>query len=650
MRSRSPALAAATAALVSAALLIGPASGALAVEQSDDGAPARQIGDDAQSRQLAFPRTPRDVRVETDADGYVVFGTPICTGWGLYECKSGIASGSDASHASRIDTRHGYRISWPSSWKEGETRHVGYLFSLAKDWIAWWYSPNARADLGWVTRPYAPRALTATVTSKDDAARTARVSGTATPGATIELGGTPVATADQSGNWSYTVTGLSVGANSRTFQQYVDGSYKDQKTVSVTIVDPVQPDQITGDRGSATLERGKTTTVYSTFTPKRAFITPTGRFEVTAPTGTTFAPGQDSQRGEYRSGSSWFAFGGDSLVNGARSSDGRTYSFDLGQRNWDVAKDQKFRFGLRVETPVDVSTTTSSMTGHLSGSFTGGTFDTTATTDTTVADQPLTARVAEVDSARRTATVEGTAPGIATSIEVSWERNGQVTTRRTEPSDGKWTVDVDGLRAGTNTVQVGAFAGQQSLARTSVDVEVDAPVFDGAATFSDDVTERATVSGHGVAGARVVLADGATQVGATTVRADGTWSLRVTAPDRGGVWSLTATQTVSGQPAQSITVEVDYGPAVRITSPGDGFVLSPVFPSVRISGVAAPGAVVRLAERGVAGSDLGSTTAGADGRWSVSTPPLPIRDQVVEATATSRGANTTTATVSLSGS
>lgn len=446
MRSRSPARAAATAALVSAALLIGPTSGALAVEQSDDGAPARQIGDDAQSRQLAFPQTPRDVRVETDADGYVVFGTPICTGWGLYECKSGIASGSDASHASRIDTRHGYRISWPSSWKEGETRHVGYLFSLAKDWIAWWYSPNARADLGWVTRPYAPRALTATVTSKDDAARTARVSGTATPGATIELGGTPVATADQSGNWSYTVTGLSVGANSRTFQQYVDGSYKDQKTVSVTIVDPVQPDQITGDRGSATLERGKTTTVYSTFTPKRAFTTPTGRFEVTAPAGTTFAPGQDGQRGEYRSGSSWFAFGGDSLVNGARSSDGRTYSFDLGQRNWDVAKDQKFRFGLRVETPVDVSTTTSSTTGHLSGSFTGATFDTTATTDTTVADQPLTARVAEVDSARRTATVEGTAPGIVTSIEVSWERNGQVTTRRTEPSDGKWTVDVDGLR------------------------------------------------------------------------------------------------------------------------------------------------------------------------------------------------------------
>ncbi|KTR51550.1 MULTISPECIES: hypothetical protein [Curtobacterium] len=650
MRSRSPVLAAAAAALVFSALLIGPPPRASAAEQGDGGATLRQVGDDAQTRQLAFPGTPRDVRVETDADGYVVFGTPNCSGVGLYECRSAIASGSDASHSPVINTRNGYRISWPSSWREGETRHVGYLFSVARDWIAWWYSPNARVDLGQVTRPYAPRALTASVASKDDAARTARVTGTATPGASIRISGSPVATADQSGNWSYRLTGLSVGGNSRTFQQYVDGSYKDQKTVSVTIVDPVQPDQITGDRGSATLERGKTTTVYSTYTPKRAFTTPSGRIEFTAPAGTTFAPGQDSQRGEYRSGSSWYSFGGNSLVHGSRSSDGHTYSFDLGQRNWDVAKDQKFRFGLRVETPVDVGSTSGTMTGRLSGSFTGGTFDTTATTDTTVADQPLTARVDRVDAATRTATIAGTAPGLATRVTLTWDRDGTATSRTVQPSGGTWTCDVDGLTTGVNQVEVEAFAGQASVGRTSVEVPVDAPTFDGSPSFADDVTERATVSGHGVPGAHVVLRDGVTEVGSATVAPDGTWSVRLTAPDRGGVWSLKATQTVAGQPPQVIDVPVDYGQAVRITSPGNGFIISPVFPEVRISGMAAPGAVVRLAEQGVAGSDLGSVTAGTDGRWAVSTPALPIRDQVIEATATGRGANTTRSTVSLSGS
>ncbi|QCR42515.1 hypothetical protein C1N91_02105 [Curtobacterium sp. SGAir0471] len=651
MHERPPIAAALVAGLVALAALAGPVPAASAADQDGTGAEAGTVRDLAtdpeQSRQLAYPHLPTGVRVEAKQSGLVVTANPVCTGlvWG---CKSIIHSSGRVFDL--VDTTNGYTVPWPSDWREGESRDAGAVYSAAKDWVSWWWNSRQPAALGSVTRPYSARSLTATVVSKDDAARTARVTGTATPKASIRIGGSEVTTADQSGNWSYTVTGLSVGANSRTFQQYIDGSYKDQKALSVTIVDPVQPDQITGDRGSATLERGKATTVYSTYTPKRAFTTPSGRVEFTAPTGTTFAPGQDSQRGEYRSGSSWRSFGGDSLVNGSRSSDGRTYTFDLGQRNWDVAQDQEFRFGLRVETPVDVTTTTSSMTGHLSGSFTGGTFDTTATTDTTVADQPLTARVAEVDTARRTATVEGTAPGVTTGITITWERNSQETTQRVEPSDGTWTVDVDGLRAGTNTVQVEAFAGQQSLARTSVDVQVDAPTFDASVTFADDVTERATVSGHGVAGARVVLRDGSTEVGSTTVGQDGTWTVRPAAPDRGGVWSLTATQTASGQPPQSIGVEVDYGAAVRITSPGDGFVVSPVFPSVRISGVAVPGAVVRLAERGVPGSDLGSVTAGADGQWAVSTPPLPVRDQVIEAIATGRGANTTTATVSLSGS
>ncbi|QCR42514.1 hypothetical protein C1N91_02100 [Curtobacterium sp. SGAir0471] len=354
---------------------------------------------------------PTDVSVSVGAEGFTVRATPHCDL--APECKSSIRVLS-AGFSTTVDTRNGALVPWPTGWAEGETRTDGLVFSAACDGSRCYTETSPGVSLGSITRPVTPRALSAEVTARDDAARTARVEGTATPGASIRVDGAEVARVDSSGRWSHELRDLAVGDNVRTYQQYVDGSFRDERRVTVRI-------------------------------------------------------------------------------------------------------------------------------------------------------------------------------------------------------------------------------------------EETRPVFTGTVSFDDDVTQRALVAGAGVPGARVVLVDGTSTVGETTVGADGRWSLRIDAPDRGGVRRLTATHTAAGQGPETVGIDVDYGQAVRITSPGNGFVIPPAFPAVRISGTAAPGAVVRLSERGVSGSDLGSATAGADGRWAIRTPALPQRDHVLQATATSRGANSTSATLELLG-
>ncbi|MDT0211544.1 hypothetical protein [Curtobacterium sp. BRD11] len=381
------------------------------------------------------------------------------------------------------------------------------------------------------------------------------------------------------------------------------------------------------------------------FTAKSAFHTPTGKLVVTAPEGTTFAPGQDRQRGEYLDGGTWHRFGGDSLVDGSRAPDGRTYTFQLGNRDWDVTKDQRFRFTLDVQTPADVATTTSSMTGKLSGTFPGASFDTTATTTTTVVDQALSARIESQDAVARTATLAGTAPRRADSLDVTWERDGGTVTRTVTPTDGAWRFVVDGLRDGDTTVRVVAKVGGQALGDpVPVTVHLDAAPFSATARFAADVTKPVVIEGSGTAGGTVRIEGAWATVPPVPVGVDGHWSVTVPAPDQPGKQSVTAVQTVDGQPAGSERVEVDYGRAVRITSPGDGFQITPVWNQVRVSGTAEPYARVSLGEGGDTAA-YGSVTANAAGKWAITTPPLALREHDLVATALSKGANTTRDTV-----
>lgn len=552
---RLAAITCATLALV----LVSPATGASAApamssEQLFDAATGARASADhhVQPREFAFAQTPSGVSVRPATSGYYVFATPQCTG-ACWNVKSLIDRDGERI-ANRVDTTGGYFVPWPSSWAEGETRDAGTVYSSVYDGFFWYWNSNKGARLGTVTRPYVTAPLRINSTTKNDAARTMTVAGQATKHASIRLaGGSELTRADGKGLWAATIGGLSLGSNTRTIQQYVGDQFVDEQSASVTIVDPVKTDQIVGETGAAELTRGGTSDVSVTYTAKSAFTTPNGRLTVQAPAGTTFAPGQDQQRGEYRDGDTWRRFGGNSIVGGERSTDGTRYDYQLGNRNWDVAAGQQFRFTFRVETPADVATTSGAMTGTLAGGFTNATFDTTARTTTTVVGRPFTAAV----------------------------------------------------------------------------------------HFPEDVTQRATLSGTGQAGSTVSIGGAWFVPQPVTVASDGTWSVSIPAPDASGSKTLTVTQTTAGQPTGSVEVPVDYGNAVRISSPADGFQITPIWDTVRVSGTAEPGARVSLGEDGDA-DRYGTVTTGADGRWAITTTPLTIEEHRLVATALSKGANTTT--------
>lgn len=638
MRFRHRTIAGLVAGSVALGGLLVPVGAASADEQQTG--TVHDLAEERAGSARAIPYTPYEASVKNvDQDGFTVVIRPSC---GLaHRCLSYLRIPSVGIDRPQIDAVGGYRVSWPSNWAEGSSRSDGAGFSNAIDIFggSWWARDRGKS-LGTITRPYKVRSLTASVSSvdnggrsavlrgsatpgaeitvggtkiatvdtsgswsgtvrglkagkndltvvqriydadqnqqgvsvtvtdgitarvasKDDDKRTARVEGTATPGASIRLGGSTVATASSSGSWSTTVTGLAVGSNRKTFEQYVNGTFKDSASVTITIADPGLPDRIVGETGASDLTRGETGSVTATYSAKSAIGKPKGSAMFTAPEGTTFATGQDALRGQVLQGGEWEDFAADTLVQGKRSADGKSYEYTLADRDLGVAADQRVRWSIRVDVPQDLTAASGELTARLQGSVTAGTFDTTATTTTTF-------------------------------------------------------------------------------------VDAKAP-FNASVTFPDDVTQRVVVGGDGEPGARVDLYEGSVHVSAATVGADGKWSVRLAAPDRGGVRELRAEQTIGSTPSGSVPVRIDYGIAMWITSPGNGYQISPFFPKVRISGFAAPGSRVVVSEEGTS-TVFGTVTAGADGKWAVTTPALQQRDHLVVATATGPGANTTTATVSL---
>ncbi|WXF91690.1 hypothetical protein WDV91_02690 [Curtobacterium flaccumfaciens pv. flaccumfaciens] len=118
--------------------------------------------------------------------------------------------------------------------------------------------------------------LTADVTSVNHVAKSALVSGTATPNGTVTIG-SKVANVNSSGNWSMTVEGLSEGANTLTAIQKVNNTEVDRKNVVVTI----NTAAIIGQDGAAvTLERGEDTSVEALFKTTGSVSRPPGQGRV----------------------------------------------------------------------------------------------------------------------------------------------------------------------------------------------------------------------------------------------------------------------------------------------------------------------------------------------------------------------------------
>lgn len=396
---------------------------------------------------------PRDVRVSARENGMYIYATPVCSGW--KSCRSWVKINSVGIERKDVDTTNGILVPWPSTWREGETISSGYVHSYGRDIFGnGWYS-TATTSLGPITRPYAVRPVTVRLTGQDDAARSASVTGTATPGASIRRNGTVVATANASGTWSAVIGGLSTGKNTLTFQQYVDDTYQNQASVDVTFA-PTQ--LLAGVNGTTTaVPAGSTTTVFGHLRAAAEFTTPRSdaRITFTAPTGTTFPRDLSTIRGQQRpaSGGDWTDFPADNLLGGTVSADGRTVTFQWapGNAGWKLAPGQEVRFGVPVHNPGSTSGS-GELRMAVSGSAPQGSLSASATTPVRIEAgtlSPVTRTGPDTVAPGTTNTFTGTAtPGA--SYEVV-DADGTVIV-----PDGPFDVDERGDWSFTAEVPAGA--------------------------------------------------------------------------------------------------------------------------------------------------------------------------------------------------
>ncbi len=231
-------------------------------------------------------------------------------------------------------------------------------------------------------------------------------------------------------------------------------------------------------------------------------------------------------------------------------------------------------------------------------------------------------------------------PGATITVTIDGADAGTATVA----ADGSWSLILPASPDGTHTLVAtqtdASGAAGVSLPVTYV-IDTAAPpvptLVGIAPDTGSDAGDRLTASttpvlrGTGEPGSVVTVRDGAAIIGTATVGADGVWTLQV--PLAEGTHDLTfvATDTAGNaspaSPPATVRVDATAPPAGIISGiapdtgrdPADRITTAT---TPLISGSGEPGAIVEL----YAGTTLiGTTTVGADGRWSV-TPAMPLAD------------------------
>ncbi|WP_159573469.1 Ig-like domain-containing protein [Curtobacterium sp. 18060] len=324
----------------------------------------------------------------------------------------------------------------------------------------------------------AAAALTATVGTVDNVAKTAVVSGTATPGAAISVSGTSFATtADGTGKWSLTVRDLPVGANPRTIIQKVGGVEIDRTSVTITIVEngPI----IGVPQPNVTLSRTTPTNVPFVVENQATRTGMEGTVTVAAPAGTTFAPGQTTVTGQWRNGSSgaWANSEVLNLKNGRLFDNNRQMEFNFGKTGGSQSAGQQFRWNLKVDAS-NATTTSSQMNYLFMGTSSIGSYRVNGSTPTTLEEAPANPAPLIVQTPTNGSTVTTKRPVFSgtgdegATIEVKGNA-GQIIATATV-KDGKWSApsDIDLTNAAYDlTVTQTPVRGDTSNARVNFTVE-----------------------------------------------------------------------------------------------------------------------------------------------------------------------------------
>ncbi|MFZ7086625.1 hypothetical protein [Curtobacterium sp. RRHDQ10] len=338
----------------------------------------------------------------------------------------------------------------------GISSGMGYMFTGTSD-VGDFSAQGATAT----TLAEAP--LTADVDSVDNVARTAEISGTSLPGARIDVNGQN-RYASTAGKWSMTVADLRVGEQTLPVVQSVNGVEINRTEVTITVLEGggILP----GSVPNVALERGSATDVpfvVKNTVDRKDMV---GDVELTAPAGTTFAPGQTTVAAQYRAGDDgdWKDYARLDLKGAAVSNGGRTIKGKIDGTGGDMRAGEQYRYVLKVDTPAGATTGRGQMQFDYTGTSSVGNYRAQGGTATTITAAALTAEVGIVNNITRTAMLSGTGVSGA-EIDV----NGQTATVQ---SDGKWSRKVSGLVNGPQRLAVVQKVKGAEVNRTEVDVTI----------------------------------------------------------------------------------------------------------------------------------------------------------------------------------
>jgi len=203
---------------------------------------------------------------------------------------------------------------------------------------------------------------------------------------------------------------------------------------------------------------------------------------------------------------------------------------------------------------------------------------------------------------------------------------------------GSWSLTVT-LSIGTHTLTakqtdpVSGFTGAASSGAVEhVYAQPAAPVITSVSTPAvTKTTSPVTVQGSGIAGDKIALYDGSTQIATVTVGSGGSWS--VTVQLAVGVHSLSATQTL----VAAVTSSSSNVVSVTVYPP------PPAAPTIGASASATTSTSVTLSGSGVAGDTvtlydgtlaIGTTTVASNGSWTLTPTGLALGAHAFSATQT----------------
>ncbi|MBD8661318.1 hypothetical protein IFT72_14100 [Frigoribacterium sp. CFBP 8754] len=397
--------------------------------------------------------------------------------------------------------------------------------------------------------------LAARVTSTDHFAGSAVITGTARPGARVEVGDEWVTAHATTGAFSLTVTDLAAGVNSLTVIQKIDNvQVGNSVPLTVTIVEggTVVPVPQPG----VELVRGETSSVPFVVQLNEARSSVSGTTTVKAPAGTTFSAGQTTVAGAWRPSTTgeWSPAANINLTGGVLSADRTEMTFDIGPSGSNHAAGQQWRYEFNIDTPMVAAGGASSLGYVYEGSSTGNPFRAVGSTPTTIEvnEQPTVASVVSVDPIAKTAVVSGTATPGATITIGDQEAVVQ--------DDGNWSMTVEGLQVGSNQLVV-----QQSIAGEDYGDPVTLDAVVPALTTSlgaNDVIVTSEADGwftEGTEGTVTITTQTGTSPTGATVRPGESLSWTTTLPEGFEAGDLPATETVDGWTTEHVVATDSEG-------------------------------------------------------------------------------------------